>query len=78
MYPLKTLVYEVVEEKGNISDTDLLRELQKKGVEVNERELNKALLHLEIHGLVSVRWIGKDVKRIEVGTRTVRQPQTIW
>jgi len=75
---LKTLVYEIVEEKGGISDADLLRELQKRGVDANGKLLNKTLLHLEIHGLVSVRWIGKDVKRIEIGSRTVRQPQTIW
>ncbi len=78
MHPLKALVYEIVQGQGNITDTDLLSELKKRGVEVSERELNKILLHLEIQGLVSVRWVGKDKKRIELGNRTVRQPQAIW
>ncbi|MFQ6134495.1 MAG: hypothetical protein ACE5KU_01605 [Nitrososphaerales archaeon] len=75
---LKTLVFEIVQTQGNITDTDLLNELKKKSAEINERELNKVLLHLEIQGMVSVRWMGKDKRRIEVGTRTARQPQTIW
>lgn len=78
MHQVKTLIFELVQEKGNVSDTDLLKELKKRGMEINGRELNKILLHLEIHGLVSVRWIGKDKRRIELGTRTARQPQTIW
>lgn len=78
MHPLKALVYEIVQGQGNITDTELLSELKKRGVEVSERELNKILLHLEIQGLVSVRWVGKDKKRIELGNRTVRQPQAIW
>lgn len=78
MNPLKTLIFEILQTQGNITDTDLLNELKKKNAEINERELNKVLLHLEIQGMVSVRWIGKDKRRIEVGTRTARQPQTIW
>lgn len=78
MHPLKNTIYEIVQAKGNITDEDLLNELKKKGIDINERDLNKAMMHLEIHGLISVRWIGKDRKRIEVGTRTARPPQTIW
>lgn len=78
MNPLKTLIFETIQTQNSITDTDLINELKKKGVEIKEHELNKVLLHLEIQGLVSVRWIGKDKRRIEKGTRTAKQPQTIW
>ncbi len=78
MNPLKTLIFETLQTQSSITDTDLINELKKKGVEIKEHELNKVLLHLEIQGLVSVRWMGKDKRRIEKGTRTAKQPQIIW
>ncbi len=77
MNPLKTQIFEAVQTQGNTTDTDLLNDLKKKGIEINERELNKILLHLEIQGLVTVRRMGKNKRRIEIGTRTAKQPQTI-
>jgi DNA-binding PadR family transcriptional regulator len=77
MNPLKTLIFETLQTQSSITDTDLINELKKKGVEIMEHELNKVLLHLEIQGLVSVRWMGKDKRRIEKGIRTAKQPQTI-
>jgi hypothetical protein len=35
------------------------------------RDLNRALLRLEINGLVTVTWISKDVRRVELGFRGV-------
>ncbi|MEE9585632.1 MAG: hypothetical protein V3W09_01885 [Nitrososphaerales archaeon] len=78
MNPLKTLIFETLQTQSSITDTDLINELKKKGVEIKEHELNKVLMHLEIQGLVSVRWMGKDKRRIEKGTRTAKQPHTIW
>lgn len=65
-YPLRNQVYEAVKAHQNITDRDLLNELNKNGADVSMRGLNKVLMQLEILGLVTVRWIGKDRRRIEV------------
>jgi len=66
VYPLRNLVYELVKTKGNYTDKELLNEINKKGYEITMRELNKILLQLEILGLISVRWSGKDKRRVEL------------
>ncbi len=63
---LKNYVYEKIKQAKNITDTDLLNELVKSGFDVNMLTLNKVLLKLEILGLISVSWAGKDKRRIEV------------
>lgn len=65
-YPLKVLVYETIKQKKVITDSDLLNEISKNSGEILMRDLNKALLHLEIIGLINVKWIGKDKRRIEI------------
>ena len=64
--PLKNIVYEKVSQKNQITDVDLIKELNKEGWNVSMINLNKVLLNLEILGLIFVRWIGKDSRRIEV------------
>ena len=64
-YFLKNYIYERVNQAKNLVDTELLVELNKNGWEISMRELNKVLFHLEIMGLIIVRWIGKDKRRIE-------------
>jgi|TARA_B100001750_G_scaffold192899_1_gene163813 hypothetical protein len=64
--PLKNVVYEKISQKTQITDLDLIKELNKEGWNVSMINLNKVLLNLEILGLIFVRWIGKDSRRIEV------------
>jgi hypothetical protein len=64
-YPLRNLIYEKLR-SGPYMDNELLNELVKNGYEINMKKLNKVLLQLEILGLVSVRWVGKDKRRIEL------------
>ena len=64
-YPLRNLIYEKIKQAGNITDSDLTNALIKDGVSLNEPNLNKALLDLEIYGLIRVSWITKDKRRIE-------------
>ena len=52
--------------------------LKKAGVEATMRDINKILLHLEILNLVSVRWAGKEKRRIEIATKEAEKPQAIW
>jgi len=78
MNALKILIVEIIRSKSSITDKELVSELKKKGLVAGGKEINQALLHLEIQGLVNVRWASKDKRRIEFGNRTTKQPQTIW
>lgn len=64
-YPLRNYVYERVKQSKNMTDTELLTELNKNGWNLSMRELNRILLQLEIQGLITVRWMGKEKRRIE-------------
>jgi len=65
-YPLRNIIYEKLRQQKNTLDVDLLNELKKEDSNVSMRDLNKALMSLEIMGLVSVRWVRKDARRIEI------------
>ncbi|HEX2407692.1 MAG TPA: hypothetical protein VHJ38_10870 [Nitrososphaeraceae archaeon] len=67
-YPLRNTVLEKIKELGNLSDNELLSNLEKDGVQITAADLNKTLLDLEIFGLVRVSWITKDKRRIELVT----------
>jgi Fe2+ or Zn2+ uptake regulation protein len=71
-YPLRYAVYEIVKEEGPLTDDEILSILNKNGNKCSSDELNKVLMQLEILGLVTVRWVGKDKRRIEQYT----QPQS--
>jgi hypothetical protein len=64
-YPLRNLIYEKITHSGNLTDVDLMNILSKEGIQVTEVDLEKALLDLEIYGLVRVSWLTKDKRRIE-------------
>ena len=64
-YPLRNLIYEKIKQAGNMTDSDLTNALIKEGVSLNEPNLNKTLLDLEIYGLIRVSWVTKDKRRIE-------------
>jgi hypothetical protein len=66
-YPLRNLIYEKIKQAGNMTDAELINILTKDGVPITEPELDKALLDLEIYGLVRVSWVTKDKRRIETG-----------
>ena len=57
---------EKVKEKGSITDTTLAKSLVKDGYHISDEVFNKTLLDMEIMGLVSVNWITKDTRRIEI------------
>jgi arginine repressor len=67
-YPLRNIVLEKIKEVGNLSDNELLNNLEKDGVQITVADLNKTLLDLEIFGLVRVSWLTKDKRRIELVT----------
>jgi arginine repressor len=67
-YPLRNIVLEKIKEVGNLSDNELVSNLEKDGVQITVSDLNKTLLDLEIFGLVRVSWLTKDKRRIELVT----------
>jgi hypothetical protein len=69
-YPLRNLIYEKVKQAGNITDSDLVNALSKDTISLNEADLNKILLDLEIYGLIRVSWVTKDKRRIETAVKS--------
>lgn len=67
-YPIRNIVFEKIKEVGNLSDNELLSNLEKDGVQITGADLNKTLLDLEIFGLVRVSWLTKEKRRIELVT----------
>ena len=56
----------------------LIKLLKKQNIETNKNDINKVLLHLEILNLVSVRWMGKNSKRIELSENNDQKSDALW
>ena len=76
--PLKNVVYDVIKSEKNTTDDDLIKLLKKQNIETSRNDLNKILLHLEIMNLISVRWMGKNSKRIELFESNDQQSNALW
>ena len=57
---------EKIKESGSITDKTLARSLAKDGYNMPDDLFNKTLLDMEIMGLVTVNWLSKDTRRIEI------------
>lgn len=53
-----------------MTDSDLMNNLEKEGIEITESDMNKILLDLEIFGLIRVSWLSRDKRRIETVTKS--------
>ena len=76
--PLKNVVYDVIKSEKNTTDDELIKLLKKQNIETSKNDLNKILLHLEILNLISVRWMGKNSKRIELFESNDQQSNALW
>ena len=65
-YPLRYAAFEWLKEKKSSTDFDLLEALNKNGSKCSQDEIDKVLMQLEILGLITVRWVSKDKRRLEV------------
>ncbi|MGB8159791.1 MAG: hypothetical protein WCE93_06555 [Nitrososphaeraceae archaeon] len=65
-YPLRNLILEKIRETNTLTDSDLMNNLEKEGIQITESDVNKILLDLEIFGLIRVNWVSKDKRRIEM------------
>ncbi len=57
---------EKIKESGSVTDKTLARSLAKDGYNMSDDLFNKTLLDMEIMGLVTVNWLTKDTRRIEI------------
>ena len=55
-----------IKESGSLTDKTLTKSLVKDGYHLSDALFNKILLDLEIMGLVTVNWLTKDTRRIEI------------
>ena len=62
----KNLVLEKIKESTTITDKALSKKLASDGHVISEGFFNQVLLDLEIMGLITVSWITKDTRRIEI------------
>ena len=76
--PLKNVVYDLIKSQKNTTDAELIKLLKKQNIETNSNDINKILLHLEIMNLISVRWMGKNSKRIELSEGNEQQSNALW
>ena len=68
--PLNLAVVEALQRKGPLTDGDLLDQVKESYGEISFRELNSALLKLEINGVLRVSRLMKGKRRVElVGAR---------
>ena len=64
--PIRNTVYDKIKEVNRLTDVELFKSLVKDGHMIADDRFNKILLDLEILGLITVSWITKDERRIEV------------
>ena len=74
-YPLRYAAYEWIKGKKSLTDDDLLEALNKNGSKCSPDELDKILMQLEILGLVTIRWVAKDKRRIEFQEKPAEEPR---
>ena len=73
--PIRNQVLEVIRQKEGLTDKELKKLLTKDGLEITESEFNKVLLDLEIMGLISVSWVTKDNRRVEIVTEKIEEDE---
>ena len=64
--PIRNIVYDKINEVNSLTDVKLFKILIKEGYVLPEDKYNKILLDLEILGLITVVWITKEERRIEI------------
>jgi len=64
--PIRNLTFDKIKESNSLTDVKLFKILIKEGYALSEDKFNKILLDLEILGLITVVWITKDERRIEI------------
>jgi len=74
-YPLRYAAFEWIKAKKSCTDDELVEGLNKNGNKCSPDELDKLLMQLEILGLITVRWVSKDKRRIEFQEKPPEEPR---
>ena len=77
MIPLRNLILEKVSTHGTVTDSELAKMLLKDSVDASKAMIEKALLDLEILGLVNVSILAKGTKRIEIAEKSKEDDEQI-
>ncbi|MGY5140155.1 MAG: hypothetical protein ACW9W9_01975 [Candidatus Nitrosopumilus sp. Bin_571-38] len=64
--PIRNIVFDKIKEAKRLTDVELFKSLVKDGHVIADDRFNKILLDLEILGLITVSWITKEERRIEI------------
>jgi hypothetical protein len=62
--PLRYSVFEFIKDKKAATDDEILDFINKSDT-YSIHELNKCLMDLEILGVISMRWVAKEKRRVE-------------
>ncbi len=62
----KNVIFERIKQEPSLTDKVLLKSIIKNGITISNDQFEKILLDLEIAGLISVSWITKDTRRVEI------------
>ena len=74
-YPIRYAAFEWLKEKKSSTDDLLLEALNKNGSRCSPAELDKVLMQLEILGLVTIRSVAKEKRRIEFQEKPTEEPR---
>lgn len=64
--PMSLVIVETLQRKGAMTDIELLSEMKDSYGDLSFRELNRALLKLEVTGVVRVSRLMKGKRRVEL------------
>ena len=62
----KNIIFEKIKQEPSLTDKVLLKSIIKDGITMSNAQFEKILLDLEIAGLISVSWMTKDTRRVEM------------
>ena len=62
----KNIIFEKIKQEPSLTDKVLLKSILKDGITMSNAQFEKILLDLEIAGLISVSWLTKDTRRVEI------------
>ncbi len=68
--PLHTVIIEILEKKGSLTDAELLEALKSVYKDLSVNDLNKTLMRMEITGLISVSSLTKGRRLIQLIKRS--------
>ena len=67
--PIYATVMEILQEKGSLTDSDLFEVLKAFYKDIGLDDLNRALMRMEVTGLISVSYLAKGRRLVQLTKR---------